>query len=99
MFGRKKAKEAEQSQNLRELGAKLDALTGEIKRMRVENEVILGAVKVARAKAGAALDEIQGLRADIEKDRAAPTGERDPNVLTESERVSKWILGENGDGV
>ena len=99
MFGRKKAKEAEQSQKLRELGAKLDALTGEIKCMRVENEVILGAAKAARAKAGAALDEIQELRADIEKDRAAPTGERDPNVLTESERINKWLMGENGDGV
>ena len=34
MFGRKKAKEAEQARKLRELGAKLDALTGEIRTLR-----------------------------------------------------------------
>ncbi len=99
MFGRKKAKEAEQARVLLELGAKLDALSTEIKMLRMESEVILGAAKAARAKAGAALDEIQELRADIEKDRAAPTGERDPDVLTEGERINKWLMGENGDGI
>ena len=97
MFGRKK--KSEQTRALLELGAKLDTLTGEIKRMRVENDVILGAVKVSRAKCSAVLDEIQALRADIEKDRAQPEGERDPDVLTESERIDKWLNGENGDGI
>ena len=52
---------------------------------------------------GAKLDtltgEILALRADIEKDRAQPEGERDPDVLTESERIDKWLNGENGDGI
>ena len=43
--------------------------------------------------------EIRALRADIEKDRAAPEGERDPDVLTESERFNKWVMGEKGDGI
>lgn len=99
MFGRKKAKEAEQAALLRSLGEKLDALTVDIKMLRMQNEVILGAAKASRAKAGAALDEIQELRAEIKEERAAPEGERDPAVLTESERVNKWIMGENGDGI
>ena len=99
MFGRKKAKETEQAALLRSLGEKLDVLTTDIKMLRMENEVILGAAKAARAKAGAALDEIQELSAKIKEERAAPEGERDPSVLSESERVNKWIMGENGDGI
>ena len=99
MFGKRNAARAEQAALLRSLGEKLDTLTGEIKCMRVENGVILGAVKASRAKCSAVLDEIQELRADIEKDRVPPEGERDPDVLTESERVNKWIMGENGDGI
>lgn len=52
---------------------------------------------------GAKLDtltgEILALRADIEKDRAQPEGERDPDVLTEGERFNKWLMGEKGDGI
>ena len=98
MFGRKNAKKSEQTRALLELGAKLDTLIGEIKHMRVENDVILGAVKASRAKCSAVLDEIQELRADIEKDRAQPEGERDPDVLTEGEMLNKWYMGEKGDG-
>lgn len=50
-------------------------------------------------KLDALTGEILALRADIEKDRVPPEGERDPDVLTESERVNKWIMGENGDGI
>ena len=85
MFGRKKAKEAEQEQKLRELGAKLDALTGEIRALRAENALIR--------------DEIKAFRAEAAADRVAPEGERDPDVLTESERINKWLMGENGDGI
>lgn len=50
-------------------------------------------------KLDALTGEILALRADIEKDRVAPEGERDPDVLTEGERFNKWIMGEKGDGI
>ena len=85
MFGRKKAKEAEQARALLELGAKLDALTGEIRALRTENTLIR--------------DEIKAFRAEAAADRVAPEGERDPDVLTESERIQMWLMGEKGDGI
>ena len=51
-------------------------------------------------------DELRAIREDTGEIRkriaqgfVPNEAKRDPDVLSESERVNKWIMGENGDGI
>ena len=44
-------------------------------------------------------NEICALREEIARDRQGDTEKRDLDVLSEGELMSKWAMGEHGDGI
>ena len=93
---KRRAKEAAWAMRLQALDDKLSRVTDELRGIREDTGEIRKGVT----------DELRAIREDTGEIRKGITqgfvpneAKRDPDVLSESERVNKWIMGENGDGI
>lgn len=82
---KRRAKEAAWAMRLQALDDKLSRVTDELRAIREDT--------------GEIREDTREIREGIAQGFVPNEAKRDPDVLSESERVNKWIMGENGDGI